>query len=601
MIDAENRSLLTDVLTPPPGYEFDSALATTYTLDLITLLGLPLHLACLGGYGEDFDAQRDMLPAHEALRRISDRITVFCHRSGICMPRLATPLVSVLEPMVQQVESPNGGAFHPKVWLLRFAHTENRSAFLRLLVLTRNLTEDRSWDISLKLEAVPGTRSLKSLNKPLRQLFELCLQRTEEPLSPGRATRARDILKDVDRCEWVLPAGFSELHFHVLGASTRMKGWLPEPAKGQWDTIGVVSPFVTAKALKELTATARSSAFLVSRADQLAACGSSALEQYEQCLVMNESLLISDSEDDAPETLRGLHAKAFITTQGAHTHFFIGSANATSAALSGRNVEFMVELRGRRRHVGDPRSFIDREAGIGALLTQYVAEEAQPAADADRQRVEAMRERLCEAPLRLECTAHGERWTLQLVGTDCLTDILGNITAWSAVESVGKGASLRQGVTVLGHFSAHELTCLTVFRIAVNQEALCFTLKLPATGFPEDRAHRLLTELLRNREAFTVYMQLLLNLDPSGIGGRPGNRPRKKGKGGSGFYADTPLFEHMARCLVEDPQRLRHLQHVVTTLRDDEWAHEVLPEDFMELWEPFELALADTERQGNEL
>jgi hypothetical protein len=45
MIDSEKRSLLTDALTPPPGCTFSSGFATTFSLDLITLLTLPLHLA----------------------------------------------------------------------------------------------------------------------------------------------------------------------------------------------------------------------------------------------------------------------------------------------------------------------------------------------------------------------------------------------------------------------------------------------------------------------------------------------------------------------------------------------------------------------------
>jgi len=45
MLDPNERSLLTSLLTPPLGMVFDQGLATTYSLDPLTLLGVPVHLA----------------------------------------------------------------------------------------------------------------------------------------------------------------------------------------------------------------------------------------------------------------------------------------------------------------------------------------------------------------------------------------------------------------------------------------------------------------------------------------------------------------------------------------------------------------------------
>ena len=45
MLDLHNnRYLLSELLEPPPGYVFKYALATTYSLDLNTLLTVPLKL-----------------------------------------------------------------------------------------------------------------------------------------------------------------------------------------------------------------------------------------------------------------------------------------------------------------------------------------------------------------------------------------------------------------------------------------------------------------------------------------------------------------------------------------------------------------------------
>lgn len=44
MLNPDQRRLYTDALRPPLGYRFTEAIATTYSLELQTLLTVPLHL-----------------------------------------------------------------------------------------------------------------------------------------------------------------------------------------------------------------------------------------------------------------------------------------------------------------------------------------------------------------------------------------------------------------------------------------------------------------------------------------------------------------------------------------------------------------------------
>src|SRR3546814_12202393 len=57
------------------------------------------------------------------------------------------------------------------MWALRYKplHQEDPPR-LRLLILSRNLTRDRSWDISLILDGV-GTKSPQAVNRPLSDFF----------------------------------------------------------------------------------------------------------------------------------------------------------------------------------------------------------------------------------------------------------------------------------------------------------------------------------------------------------------------------------------------------------------------------------------------
>ena len=120
MLSPDDRSLVTGLLTPPPGMVLDDAIATTYTLDPITLLTMPLHLAWLSGQSGDGKMDDGGLHLLEGLRRVSDKLTVYADRGRIQTPARAHALYSLLENIIVEVRAPGMGAFNPKLWLLRF-------------------------------------------------------------------------------------------------------------------------------------------------------------------------------------------------------------------------------------------------------------------------------------------------------------------------------------------------------------------------------------------------------------------------------------------------------------------------------------------------
>ena len=170
MLNPNSRSLYTSALTPPPGMVFDEAIATTFSMDPALLLEAPVYLALMVADGQ---ADPDPLSVLEAIRRYSKRITVYVHKGRIQVPRIAkpNPLFGFLEEMVVEVKAPGGGVFHPKVWAIRFVTPDGHSLMYRLVILTRNMTTDKSWDLSLQLEGTIGGRKAK-LNKPLAYFFK---------------------------------------------------------------------------------------------------------------------------------------------------------------------------------------------------------------------------------------------------------------------------------------------------------------------------------------------------------------------------------------------------------------------------------------------
>src|SRR5690606_38191949 len=140
-------------LRPPSGYRFDRAVSTTFSLDLMALLTMPVAFTFFDRQSDDGRPAPDPLAMLQALRRYADRIHVFCHAGQIAAPRRHHQLFAYLESSVFGVLPPSEhGVFHPKLTVLRFVEGEQENdgapepaVRYRVLCASRNLTFDRSW------------------------------------------------------------------------------------------------------------------------------------------------------------------------------------------------------------------------------------------------------------------------------------------------------------------------------------------------------------------------------------------------------------------------------------------------------------------------
>lgn len=612
MINPEQRSLLTDALTPPDRYRYECGIATTYSLDLITLLTLPLHLARRDT--EDTSSDRhDPLPVLDALRRMGDRLTVVCQRGRLQVPRKSNALLGLLQDMVHETQAPHEGVFHPKVWLLRFVPDEpdgKAPTLLRLLVLTRNITDDRSWDLSLWLEGERGKRPAGT-SRPLAAFIEWLSRTGKETMSVARREQIDRLAVDALHTQWTAPGRFSEVRFHPLGIGAKATQWFPEPASGMpWDQLGVISPFVSADALDALSSRARESLFLVSRAEELDRCASHG--RFSDVRVLSDHATSGDTEDDAVHRQRGLHAKVYVGRRAWDTHLFVGSANATGAALAGgRNVEFVVELIGRTSRVGGPSDWIGGD-GIGPLLEPYVRSVAvDDQAGKDERALEHLRDELARAPLALYCEEAEQGCRVVLRGIDRVNWNGAAARVWlvSSDEALAVPVSpgtvnvtqdpLQQGVS-LGDFAPQHITSFAGFSLARGDAALSFALKLPLFGGPEERDLEILRAAIRNRDGLVRYLMLLLG-DWAGDDGNGQGEGMSHGDERRPSFDDAPLFEMLARAYAREPERLVQIRDLMERLRrPDSSEHDrepILTADLMELWSVFESALAEGENR----
>ena len=364
-------------LRAPAGYSLDQAIATTYSLDLEALIAasLALHLdLTLEG-----NIAGEKIALLESLDCLTKKLVVFYQRGNVKVPTNFNRLFSLLEPMLAPAFAIDGAegafaSFHPKIWVLQFAPLDKRQPVLvRLLVLSRNLSFDRSWDLAVCLDGVAlqhgGNGDLR-LPAFLRSL-------------PGQGHHAEiveNLCATLRAVEWTLPQGFKNraLDLQMLAGSARRadtKAQVPFDLDGEIEELLVVSPFVDAGAhslLQHLGGRTAGAKTLISRIDTLDALGEEALAGWD---VRSLSDRVEDGEErlqkEAPQP-QGLHAKLVVAKVGNQAIWHIGSANMTNAAFGRagsigrsrepRNTEFMLRL------VGD-----DKLVGPACLLSEWAA------------------------------------------------------------------------------------------------------------------------------------------------------------------------------------------------------------------------------------
>ena len=143
MLQPEERRHLIDSLRPPPDYALDCAIGTTFSLDLLALLTVPLAFTLFDWETDDGRHEVEPMAILEALEQYADRFHIFCQKGQIAVPRSSQLLYSHLEDSIIEVKTSKlNGVFHPKVWIIRFT-SPDRPIIYRILYLVRTIIYKR--------------------------------------------------------------------------------------------------------------------------------------------------------------------------------------------------------------------------------------------------------------------------------------------------------------------------------------------------------------------------------------------------------------------------------------------------------------------------
>jgi hypothetical protein len=612
MLAPDNRAMLMDALSPPQGYQFDRGIGTTFTLDLLSLLVAPLSLA-LHDVSSAAEALNDPVLLLDGVRQYADRLTLYCQAGYIAIPRRAVPLFRFLEDMVVEVKAPNGGLFHPKIWLLRYT-SETEAPAYRFLCLSRNMTFSRSWDLILRLDGFLKDKVYGySRNAPLAE-FLAALPHFALRAAGDRAQETATLFQEeVRKVDFQVPWPFAEDGLEFIPLGHRKHHWY-RLDKPKWRSL-TISPFLNQPVLEDLLAEG-SEHVLLSEAESLRTIDRATLEGFSKIYVFNDAAMSPPEDGHLEEGQEGagaddgvadpgrLHAKLFVFEQGWEARWLVGSANATAPALSGQNVEFMVGMTGPKSKVGIAKILGDEQdqLSLRALLAEYEPEEkVEPKPDEKAAEIllEEIRKHLVDRRFRIKVREEqaGE-YEMRLVSREkrtALPDAVVKVRLWPVTLPDSRAKPLALGDRVLeAAFSQLDMLQLTPF-IAFEIQAKVrrakanaqFVLNLPISGLPAQRDDHLLTAILTDQTQFLRYLRFLLAEElgwPMGIGG--GWDSAEPGAWGRRALddLDIPLLEDLARALSRSPEKIDLVDEVVERLAATEHGREILPRGFEQVW-----------------
>lgn len=612
LLSPQDRTALVAALRPPPGFALHTAIGTTYSLDLVAMLSAPVGFTFFELEGDASFGEQAPLEMLEAIRRHAGQLVVFCEAGRISVPPKHQPLFCYLEDRIVQAKAPAANrSFHPKLWVIRYA-SEGGDVVYRLLCMSRNLTFDQSLDTLLVLDGTisPERKKGYGVNKALGEFLQALPDMAVVRPSEGIRSQCSLVTSEIATVDWSfgdLP--IEGLTFWPLGHQSR-RSW---PFKDAGSRFLIASPFVSSRLLNRICVDSTEN-ILISRRTALDTLDSATLGTFRDTYVMRAQLEAMEPEADAEESSdrvapNDLHAKLYIADRGWDASIWTGSANATIAAFDG-NVEFLVELLGKKSRLGIDAFLAARPGSVGILdmVEKYVApNEAPPDVElaALEERLEDARRALSRVPWTIAVAGKPghDQFTVRVSMASAVTGIADDIVASVRLLSLGDetARNVNPGEASEATFDEVSLEGLTSFlvlelvgRSGGRTRSIRCVVNAALLGAPPNRRERLLQGMLRDRQAVVRFLLLLLG-DAPDVGGEGGYGARWSSyQGAATSAASEALFEPLLKAFEREPGRLTAVISLVRELQGTSEGSDLVPEGLSELLSALELARAET-------
>jgi len=585
------------ILSAPNKYKLDFAIGTTYSLDLDALVGASLAL----GLSEDTDSKlaHNPIALLEALRVTGDKIALFCEAGQIHMPSKVTSLYILLEQMVYQVKTPKTKgigtypSFHPKFWLIRYIDEKNNPLY-RVVILSRNLTFDRSWDVSFYMDGVKkDTETTK--NDPIKDFLAYTLPFAKK--NPDKQKKIRQICKELSYVHFDIGAnGFYDFDFIPVGVRKADGGYYSIKDyplfTSTFNELLVMSPFLSDEVIKGFNDSSRSltqtERVLITRAMSLSSlkpenCDKFHIYTVKDSVIDGESIV---SEEDNNIQKQDIHAKIFMLRKYSDSELYLGSLNASRNAIIG-NIEFVIRLKAKNRHLNltklteslfcgaednpnNPFQLVD--------VTKVPKPETEP-----EQLLSAIVKDITRLKATATVTPNGDNYNVQVVFDKLVSGY--DITISPLFSH--KQARFDTQVEFVD-LTAVQLSEFYKITVSDGTNSLTRVIMIPTTGLPEEREKMIVSSVVKDKNCFYQYVSFLLGDSLSLGGAEIFEDPTSSSSTAKHHTTILPaLYEKMLKTAVEEPEKFKEIDYLLKAVAGDG----VIPAKFEETYRIFRKAV----------
>ena len=588
------------VLAPPVNYKLDFAIGTTYSLDLDALVG-----ACIAlGVAEetDSDLMKNPVCLLEALRATGDKVALFCEGGQIHLPGNVTSLYILLEKMVFPVTtSKRKGAakypsFHPKFWLIRYVDEKNNYLY-RVVVLSRNLTFDRSWDVTFCMDG-KKTSAETVKNNPVGDFITyLIKQLPETEYAAEKQKKMKSVIRELKNVEFSLDSKeFTDFDFIPFGIGNQY-GSDQKPLytllEDSFHEAFIMSPFLSSGVIKNFNERSKwmehAEYVLITRASELGKlkpsdCSNFEIYTMKDAVVDGEGLISEETPDIQKQDI---HAKIYMLRKGSDSSLYLGSLNASHNALHG-NVEFMIKLHSKNRYLNLTKMkeslFGTDEAESPFQLAQFNNKQIDEVEE-KANLLDGVIKDINRKTLGAVIKENGDRFDVSVSFEPINSEYEISVSPLLSKKT----ATMAETVV----FTDLELTQLSEFyKISVSDgsQTVSRVIMIPTENMPDDREKAVVSSVVNDKKCFYRYIAFLLgdNLVVSALESMDMNESESSTSQNHNKPIQLPaLYEKMLHTAATNPERFKEIEYLIKSISSDG----VIPEGFEQLYNTFKKAV----------
>lgn len=590
-----------DILKPPYGYVLEKAIGTTYSLDLEALMANAISL----GLAEDTDSKliNNPIGMLNALHKISDKIVIFCEAGQIKLPSSHNALCLLLEKMIVPValSKARGGnhypAFHPKTWLLEYVNAEGNRSY-RFIVMSRNLTFDRSWDISMVLNSSKKVKQVRK-TKPIINFLGYLKGQVKNTTQNARKKRnmIAVLMNDLSKVSFSLESKEFDENFEILPLGIGEKSYdMKEDvlfctdknsADSTFHELVIMSPFLSDSLIEAWNRNERGLTncrrTLITRKSELTKLKTQQVTNFDIYTLKDNIVDGEDSlsDENIVKQKQDIHAKIFLRRKYSETDLYLGSMNASTSAVI-RNVEMMIWLGTKNRYLNG-ESFLkdlfggDADNKANPFELSYVMEQTEDPMKNEQDIMEQQIKTICRLRMRAVVHEHDGKYDIEVLFENPIKgDNIFIMPLRSKKEELISEKVRFKDLDIL------HLSEFYVIKIIGENSSIERVIMIPTVGFPEDRESAVVNSVVNNKKSFVEYLSFVLGDDYilSMLEG--------KQMGESGFYKQSydvmpALYEKMLKTALEAPERLSEINYLLKMVTNED----IIPEDFRDMYETF--------------